>query len=367
MPSLLDLPAELLDLIIELVHATRPKQYLGAIHRAFLPRARQLVFREVEVKTYERLGAFHKLANTSVISRTVQRLVLAMWLPHGATHLPPDALDAIASLLSRLTSLVHLVAAGSKEVLKLLWSGSVSMQRLETLVVKHRFSQEGLNSIDAAVALEHSERFPNLATVRINCILRIVSLPAACLAPEWWSRLDALTFGVRRGETQRADDVLALLSSSVALSSLNIDNYEASRPSLETLFRALPSPTLLRKLSVLQEMFDLLPPACLSRFTGLTSLEIHLYRDTPSLLPSLSSLPSLQQLRFWGTPASYAEFQPLLTQPGLLPNLKRLVLPAMHRDWDLTPEERREAQELYDAGRRRGVEIGRLPGLQYGS
>ncbi|BGP20455.1 hypothetical protein JCM10213v2_008603 [Rhodosporidiobolus nylandii] len=370
MPSLLDLPAELLDFIVELVHATRPTQYLGAVQRAFLPRARQLVLREVEVGTHKRLEAFHKLSNTAAVSRTVRRLVLDIWSLPGATHLPPDALNAIASLLSRLTSLVHVVSAGSTEVLKLLWNGSVSMQRLQTLDIGDHytgFTQVGLNSIDASVALERSERFPNLATVRINCILWTASLPAAHFAPEWCSRLNALTFAVTRGEAQRAHAILALLSSTVVLSSLIIDEYGTSHPSLETVLRALPSPTLLRKLSVWQKVFDLLPPACLSRFTGLASLEIPLYRDIPSLLPSLSSLPSLQQLRFWGKPASYAEFQPLPTQPALLPNLKLLVLPAVHRDWPLTPEQRREAQELFDAGRRRGVEIDRLLGLQYGS
>ncbi|BGP20498.1 hypothetical protein JCM10213_007655 [Rhodosporidiobolus nylandii] len=58
MPSLLDFPAELLDWIVDLVHHERPEQYLGAVHRTFLPRARPLLFRQTEAtaRSWKRLA-----------------------------------------------------------------------------------------------------------------------------------------------------------------------------------------------------------------------------------------------------------------------------------------------------------------------
>ncbi|GAA5945041.1 hypothetical protein JCM10213_001538 [Rhodosporidiobolus nylandii] len=131
MPSLLDLPIELLDFIVEVVHAMRPKQYLGAVHRAFLPRARQLVFREVEVKTYERLGQFEQLVESrGALSGIVQGLKLVL-----KTQADPGTpkTSTLSSLFTRRTSVTELSACGSPRIAKLALSPSSTGRPLPSL------------------------------------------------------------------------------------------------------------------------------------------------------------------------------------------------------------------------------------------
>ncbi|BGP20393.1 hypothetical protein JCM10213_002295 [Rhodosporidiobolus nylandii] len=102
MPSLLDLPPELVDQIVEMVHTTHPKQYLGSIHRAFLPISRRLFFRNLVVTSFVRLDRLCDLLRQGeAVAQSVARLELNLT---GADPGLPSSAD-VAALLESLPSL----------------------------------------------------------------------------------------------------------------------------------------------------------------------------------------------------------------------------------------------------------------------
>ncbi|BGP20382.1 hypothetical protein JCM10213_002306 [Rhodosporidiobolus nylandii] len=102
MPCLLDLPPELIDEIVELVHATHPKQYLGTVHRAFLPVSRRLFFRNLVVTSFVRLDRLCDLLRQGkAVAQSVARLELD--LADIDPGLPSSA--DVAALLQSLPSL----------------------------------------------------------------------------------------------------------------------------------------------------------------------------------------------------------------------------------------------------------------------
>ncbi|GAA6039756.1 hypothetical protein JCM8097_004204 [Rhodosporidiobolus ruineniae] len=65
MAKLTDLPHELVDEIVALVFAMNPKQYLGAVHRLFLPSSRSVTFAQTEVKVEAHRPFFLRLPPSS--------------------------------------------------------------------------------------------------------------------------------------------------------------------------------------------------------------------------------------------------------------------------------------------------------------
>ncbi|GAA6042888.1 hypothetical protein JCM8097_002753 [Rhodosporidiobolus ruineniae] len=251
MAKLTDLPNELIDEIVALVYAANPKQYLGAVHRVFLPFSRNLTFKTLEITTFARLACFCA------------------------------------------------VVKGASPVAKLLLSPTGSGVPLPSLVMlKLKDSFVGWSNPFALSHYANLSRYPELGYLELEVDRVHSSLgrypPTAWSSPLFIDGLDLC------GHLNGNPAVLEFLSACPFLRHVYfLDENTDSVNNLSPLLAAIANPSEVEYLSVgavADAEEDL--SAALERFVNLAEITFHLGSFTSAVLLVLLTLPHLHTLGF---------------------------------------------------------------------
>ncbi|BGP20516.1 hypothetical protein JCM10213v2_008677 [Rhodosporidiobolus nylandii] len=295
MPSLLDLPAELISHILELVFDTRyslPSLYL---YRGLLPIARAVVFRHTATTTFVRLTRLCELDGGDQLEVPVGINTLRAFL----RQLPNlDELDimgpaTVAGVLKPTTTGPAIPSLG---VLKLAYPHDWS--DLQSQFDPRRF-----------VPLGH---YPHLDALELS----------------WWLSLS--------GELVNNPATPNLLSFFDTIDSLTLLDTSPSSTHLAKLLEALPRPAKLTALTLGRVDPSALADGghldILHRFSNLASLELRCNSFTAADLPHLRSLPNLSRLVFGReTSISTSQLLDLAFGSDSLPSLRTLRLDLVYK------------------------------------
>ncbi|BGP20524.1 hypothetical protein JCM10213_003787 [Rhodosporidiobolus nylandii] len=302
MPTLLDLPAELVDKIAEVVHQSHPKQYLGSAHRVFLASSRRLFFENLVVDGFDKVGTACKLfESASDLAQVVKGLVLKhSWLRDRAQTLTEDAARSFFRLLP---SVRQLSVEGSEMLTEMVLApqpDDILLPHLERLKVQD--SREGYGG-ENPYAVSHFRglaRYQNLKHLHLFflCDPEDSYRPALAL-PDVRLPLTSLKIeGFLRGN----DEIPALIAACPDLESLDLydETYETMNNLSHTL-DAIPRPLQIKHLRLSQQQDpenedDL--SASLARFQNLSHLELGTQSFHPNAVPALAALPNLTHLTF---------------------------------------------------------------------
>ncbi|BGP20385.1 hypothetical protein JCM10213_002303 [Rhodosporidiobolus nylandii] len=296
MPSLLDLPPELIDEIADLVHATHPKQYLGAAHRTFLPASRRLFFRLLVATSFVRLDRLCDLLRQGeAVAQSVARLELDL---AGVDPGLPSSAD-VAALLESLPSLRVLEVRDSPRILDIATSPLSSKPNLEQLCLDFPPNTQ--------FSPFHLDRFRRLATYTNLYTLSICAESDGTPPPQIHPPPAPLSLNVvhLRLEGWLLDDpaVPLLIAACPHLDALALGHHDGTQDGLglpfDHLLDAVAS-TALRRLD-LSDTGDYRHTelsSAIERFTELECLGLRLSCAAAELLASLHKFPLLSTVVF---------------------------------------------------------------------
>ncbi|BGP20439.1 hypothetical protein JCM10213_001553 [Rhodosporidiobolus nylandii] len=328
MPSLLDLPAELLDIIVDLVHASRPKQYLGAVHRAFHPRARRLTFREVEVSSYGDLSLLCDIVKGSAaVGGTVKDVVIEL---EGENDNGDPKPAVVSALFRQLCSVEQLSVKGSTRLAKAVLTPSrrpYPFPSLRSLVIEdpltgwsnpfspHHYLELTKYLLIDSLTLHVVKRPPTSIGRHKPCDTELVggvswwldlkgplaADPAALELVEYFDNIDGLRLDVKDAPPDfRIVPFFERLRDSDALTVLSLSSVEYPTADIFTILSTFPN----------LENVEFVPPVPFA-----------------PLLPALCGLPHLRRLfALAGNPVPTADLKQLVTGSTKPPSLERIAL-----------------------------------------
>ncbi|GAA6042914.1 hypothetical protein JCM8097_002769 [Rhodosporidiobolus ruineniae] len=305
MANLTDLPNELIDEIVALVYATNPKQYLGAVHRLFVPSARSLTFRHAEVTqckcTPQALYAIVKKSYavaTSVRSLTLGTIQAAEdsdpdVRQYGEEDCLPMSVHELDALFIHLVNLEKLCVR-SETLCDYVLNPNIpwAFRSLRSLAIRYGCRPERPNAFDPRRYTRMHE-YPQLNTLELHFSPSFRSERAA---------YQPLLSQICHGRTWN-------------------------------LLQAVPCPSKVRAitLTTANALASSDTLAVLVRFTSLSSLELGKATFLPSHLSLLSRLPSLSRLVFGkDVELAVSDLVPLLPGPTKLPSLRHLRLDVVY-------------------------------------
>ncbi|BGP20411.1 hypothetical protein JCM10213_004625 [Rhodosporidiobolus nylandii] len=368
MPTILSLPAELLHQIADLVHATHPKQYLGAVHRAFLPSSRRIAFRELRI----RANYFDDLAVTLGVFETYPELgayVLLAELHEQAYHYQTVAdVQKLLPLLSRLTSLsldwtFATLLLDTAQLTQLHFLTSLAFAEgdppfSDVLTLDHYTNLDALPSLHTLSLHDPRGRFPRSNT----------SSSDPPPTPLWPTRIKSLSLSAAT-----PGNALSIIRACTSLDSLSLLQGWGPAVNLTKTLAALPAQARNSLRAFTFSPSESVPHLreALAAFRHLDSLHIQIRRDVSPSLVGILPLPRLSSLLF--SPAAHAsqgysdalpqfeEVETLLADPAVLPRLRYLALDdttpgAAHRARRSGEPSRGDA--LISLAKQRGVVLG---------
>ncbi|BGP20545.1 hypothetical protein JCM10213_003809 [Rhodosporidiobolus nylandii] len=297
MPSLLDLPAELLDCIVDLAGLGNRTQYLGLVHRAFLHRSRRLLFRDVQVSSFERLALLCAVVQGSeVVGRTIRELCIGM---RNEPEESKPANGAVLALFTRLSCLTALTVAGSSRLAKLALTppkrATPTLPCLESLCVTSALT--GWSNPLHPSYLAGLERYPELYWLEVD-----IERPPPTLGRTLPTSAPRLTLGglVLKGDFLENPATPILLSSLPHLWCLTLSTYSSPSPAtFGSLLDAVPNPRKMQGLHLQRSANEGQNiSSSLARFVSLEALILCTSTFTPECLPVLQSFTNLEILRF---------------------------------------------------------------------
>ncbi|BGP20396.1 hypothetical protein JCM10213_002292 [Rhodosporidiobolus nylandii] len=333
MPSLLDLPPELLDEIAELVHATLPKQYLGSVHRAFLPTSRRLFFRRLIVTSFLRLDRLCDLLRQGkAVAQSVVHLKLD--LAGVDPGLPTSA--NVAALLESLPSLRSLKVCDNPRILDI----SANPSPLQQCPLEWLFLQ---SSPAPHFGPFHPDRFRCLLFYKNLSTLTIYSQPDETHPPPVQPSPAPLRINIvdLRLQGRLLDDpaVPLLLAACPHLLSLTLFQDDATQEGMclpfDVLLDAVANPAL-GKLSILDngDYWHIELGKAIERFTELECLALGPSCACAELVPSLQQFPSLDTIIFHpGADITTDGILPLLKPSTKPPSLRVLMVRKVEPSW----------------------------------
>ncbi|GAA5869377.1 hypothetical protein JCM8547_008657 [Rhodosporidiobolus lusitaniae] len=274
MPSLVNLPPELLLDICETLYKADKKLALSTVSKLFVPLARHVIFRDVTVYSYKKLASL-----CDIVERT-----LLSWQASST------------SPLSCLTSLTDLVVAGScriaRLVLEVAGDGPI-LGAMVKLTVDSSF-REIDNPFDP-LGLMRLERYPALTSLDLK-VCRRPRQAYASPSPLPTLSLTTLNLG---GFLHDNPAVLDLISSCTRLTSLSLFEYDhKAKSAFPPLLTAIPDPLQITTLALAQDTKEPIDfAAALAPFAGLAKFALDCGSLTP-LLPILHTFPHLSTLAF---------------------------------------------------------------------
>ncbi|GAA6042892.1 hypothetical protein JCM8097_002755 [Rhodosporidiobolus ruineniae] len=335
MAQLTDLPNELISEIVELVHATHKRHYLGAVSTLFLPFSRHLFFNEVKVTSYERLALFCDVVKGNQEVATYPKL-LDLNLTDEEDGGSPKS-RAVSALFSRLTSLAELNVINATRIVQLVLAPPATGRVLPSLVIlKLQDKFEKWSNPFAPIHYSNLERYRRLNWLELDIQRGHSSLGRYSRASEP-PRL--LLGGLElSGSLNGNPAVLDLLACCPYLAQLVLTDWTTSRgDNLGPLLAAVPNPLGIRGLQ-LTEVFegdeDL--SGALSRFPNLEELFFRAGSFLPAVIPLLHSFQSLTRLYFAPFAAVSTDDLLALLGPHKPPKLQAVKLYNVwtRREWD---------------------------------
>ncbi|GAA6019844.1 hypothetical protein JCM10207_003719 [Rhodosporidiobolus poonsookiae] len=334
------LPVELLEHICHLVHDLDPTLYLGRVSSAFVPLARQLVFRKVRTSGSGELSRLCEIVEgADEVGAAVKKL--AVWCndrcwPDDAAELP-DA--RFSDLLARLPGLIVLSIVGTGRLVEVFLQPETAKfcQTLEHLHIVDPLRQWA-NPFDPAYwsALRHC---PQLYTLEldINRDGRSLALhtqevvPPRIESPFLW---DISLRGSLIGSFY-ATPLLLMLPPCHSLTLTDTNPHGAWNTILQMpdLLDDLPSPECLETLDVEARADPSVPirniwDETLLRFPNLSDLSLGPCTYKPASFSRLAFPPALKALTLYGHTPNLAarDIKPLLSDPTRLPALESFTL-----------------------------------------
>ncbi|GAA6019824.1 hypothetical protein JCM10207_003710 [Rhodosporidiobolus poonsookiae] len=378
------LPVELLEHICALVHAADPHLYLGRISSAFVPLARQLVFRKVRTSGSRQLARLCDLVEgADGVGAAVKELVIycgAEYWPDREVELPATRFTA---LLTRLSSLVHLSFNGAARLIEIFLQPETAKhcKKLEHLHVFDCFKYWS-HPFEAArwTALRHCPQLYTLEITAHRSDTGDVRSPSQLSVPEriksrflWDVSLKGRLTG-----NPGVSDLLSMLPPchSLTLTDRYILTWEG-KPQLADILRAVPSPKRLEALDVSgSDKTGRASDDILLRFSNLADLALDDLAYDPASFSRLALPPALKSLTLYGhtTDLAARDIKPLLADPKRVPALESLTLDTIRvRDGDEFVAEEpvtgvpvvdwtddfsfKDMQELVKIARERGVQF----------
>ncbi|GAA5856659.1 hypothetical protein JCM9279_004862 [Rhodotorula babjevae] len=332
---LTQLPAELFITICELVVEAKQGPYLAFVSRAFVPVARKLAFRKVEVKQYDHLQALCEvIAESQPLAECIEELELDMRESRPDAGVPRTT--TLSSTFRRLINLDKLDVKSSSRLAKLVVSPEARwLPRLSYLDVTDPFT--GWSNPFEPRNLRHLNNYPILDSFSLDVNRPLDSLgryhPARESQPffgdyEWLSLKGPL------GGNPAVSDLLSCFSP------IQVCLHDFSPSDVATL------PALLDKvvdseyvfvLSIRQVAPDPQPLVeALGRFPRLGVLELLRGTWTSAMLPMLRTLEHLEQLIFLNrTNVTIDDLRRMMSGPTKLEHLKTIVLQVLWWDDDV--------------------------------
>ncbi|BGP20374.1 hypothetical protein JCM10213_002314 [Rhodosporidiobolus nylandii] len=321
MPSLLDLPPELIDNIAELVYAVDPKQYLGTVHRAFLPISRRLFFRDTAIK----MDRVARLSDLLHVHEDLASCVKFLALLPSASPARDISLRSLLAVLPGLTVLWVATETALKEVFSPLPGSLASLSAL--IVVPSD------NPADPSTVLRIPP-YPNLRkftiALSLSAPLPLISrLPPASVEDLTPSAVEHLhLFG------DLASVAACLIAQCPHLEALTL--APSTNTSLAPLLAAIIAPQNLRVLELRHTVVVDDLSATFTSLVGLKELSFEAAHLSPPFCATLRHLPSLSSIHLGSSPsASLADILPLVQLHTSPLSLARLSLD------DPKPERRR--------------------------
>ncbi|GAA5902448.1 hypothetical protein JCM6882_002756 [Rhodosporidiobolus microsporus] len=323
------LPPELLRYISSLVHAVSPKQYLGGVARVFLPIARELFFRRVEVRSFSRLALLCGIMRKDeVVGEFVESMAIDLDEETADPGFPKN--KKVHGLFRRLFALTYLSVTNAPRlalaVLSPPYHGEC-LSALETLSLEDKFSSLD-NPFDPR-HYEYLDMYPSLeqfdleVTRSLSSIRKARAKVSAC---ELYASPACLQLS---GFLRNNRAVPALLESFLGVCALYLwDKTVARTDNLSPLLRSVPDPEQLTFLS--------LGSACdddedisdaLSTFTNLYHIEFQAGSWTSAVLEVLPLLEHLRRICFYRwADVSCSDLAAILSGDVHIKELKKIIL-----------------------------------------
>ena len=332
---LTQLPAELFITICELVYEAKQGPYLAFVSRAFVPLARRLAFRKVEVKQYDHLQALCEVIMASMpVAECIEELNLDMSESSQDGGVPRTAI--LTSAFRRLTNLYKLGVTSSSRLAKLAVSPAPkSLPSLSALDINDPLDGWA-NPFDPR-NLRHLDNYPLLDNLSLDVDRAADSLGRYRPDPErdpWFGDFEWVGLSGPLSDNPAVSDLLACFGMICQLS-LH-DESPSDTATLPAVLDQVPEPDYVFVLSLRQTASD---PAPLIRalrpYERLEAIEFRHGTWSNAMLPMLQALPSLEDLFFFtGSGLSTDDLRRMMSGATKLEHLKRIYVNVLWWDDD---------------------------------
>ncbi|GAA5894842.1 hypothetical protein JCM8208_006084 [Rhodotorula glutinis] len=338
---LTQLPAELFITICELVHESKEGPYLALISRAFVPVARRLAFRMVEVKQYDHLQALCEvIVGSRPVAECIEELDLDMTASRPDVGAPRTAL--LTSTFRRLTRVRSMRVTTSSRLAKLAVSPTpMSLPSLTTIHIADPF-HGWANPFDP-VNLRLLHEYSNLSALFLRIDRSVDSLGRYRSASGPTPQLGHVDWLHLQGPLSGNAAVPVLLASFGHIRGIRLcDTVPSGEAALPFLLRNVPAPDAVDVLALAQwigyprSLVDVLPS-----YSSLKFLELGLRAWSSAMLPVLHKFHHLEEVVFLlGADISTADLCDMIRGPNKLDKLERMSIDVLWtRHWPGSADE----------------------------
>ncbi|BGP20506.1 hypothetical protein JCM10213_007663 [Rhodosporidiobolus nylandii] len=327
------LPPELLRYIVRLVYGTNKRQYLGGVSHVFLSIARELVFRRVEVRSFDRLALLCGLVRkSSELADFVEDLTIDM---EDVEQEEYPRTKKVYGLFRRLVNLACLAIHNTPRLAHAVLTPPLNDETGEMDLLPNMQCLDLVDPFDNfanpfnPIHWAELDSYPSLHALDLNVERPVSSLRDNTILPDKHDNYLALS-SLRLCAFLRGNHaVKAFLGFFPYLAGANVFDYTAHlRNNLGRVIRSIPEPKYLTYLSLGQQVDGAEDLAkALKPFVHLKTLEFGAGSFASPVVATLSKLPKLERLTFsrW-TSVSTSDLAAILSGPTACKALKKVRL-----------------------------------------